>query len=224
MVKKKVLFLIQSRIYSTRLPGKNFFNFFNENILERVIRIAKSCVNKNNIFILTGGLKKNKILKYVAKKHQVKIFFGDEKNVNLRFKKFLKKNRCDFFYRVTADNYLIQPQIVRKMLNDLKNFNFDYSYVKPLSHYSGELVNTKYFLKYRKISKLSEEHVTWDIRSDKKVKSFAYKDNFMGLDHKKSITLDCIEDLIFMKEIEKKYPNLKKIDCVNEVKKIKRKT
>ena len=47
MVKKKIFFLIQSRIFSTRLPGKTFFTFFNETILDRVIRIANNCVDKN---------------------------------------------------------------------------------------------------------------------------------------------------------------------------------
>ena len=45
----------------------------------------------------------------------------------------------------------------------------------------------------------------------------------MGLDHKKPITYRLHRGLNFYERNKKKYPNLKKIDCVNEVKKIKRK-
>ena len=220
MVKKKVFFLIQSRVFSTRLPGKNFFSFFNETVLDRVIRIALKCANNKKVFILSGDKKKNQLLEYVAKKHKIKIIFGDEKNVFNRFKNFLKKNKCDYIYRMTADNYLIQPRIIKEMLSKLNEEDLDYSYVEPLSHYAGELVKSKLFFKSKKVTALSKEHVTWDFRLNSEIKIIKYKKNFMNINHRNSVTLDNINDLIFMKKIEKKYSKLKKLDCLNEIKKI----
>ena len=222
MVKKKILFCIQARIFSNRLPGKNFFNFFDETVLDRVIRIALKCVDKKNVFILSGNKKNNYLLSNVAKNHKLEIFYGNEKNVFKRFKSFLKKNKCDFVFRMTADNYLIQPKIVKKMLKNLNLKDFDYVYVEPLSHYAGELIKYKLFFGNKKISKLSQEHVTWDFRFDKKIRKFKYSDNFMGINHKKSITLDNIKDLIIMKNLEQNYLKLKNIDCINEIKKIQK--
>ena len=205
------------------MPGKTFFTFFNETILDRVIRIANNCVDKKNIIILSGNKKQNILLKTITDKHKIKIFFGNEKNVFLRFKNFLKKNKCDYIFRMTADNYLMQPKIIKRMLKDLNYKNYDYAYVDPLSHYAGELVKSNLFFKFKKISKLSKEHVTWDFRSNKKINVKKYENTFLGINHKKSITLDNINNLILMKYLEKKYLKLKKIDCLDELKKIKQK-
>jgi hypothetical protein len=44
--------------------------------------------------------------------------------------------------------------------------------------------------------------------------------NFMGINHAKKITLDNIKDLIFLKNLELKFPDLKNIDSLNTIKKI----
>jgi len=59
---KKCVILIQARINSTRLPGKVLFNFFNDTIIERIIKIAKKTANHKDIFIISGDKKKNNIL------------------------------------------------------------------------------------------------------------------------------------------------------------------
>ena len=124
---------------------------------------------------------------------------------------------------MTADNYLMQPKIIKRMLKDLNYKDYDYAYVDPLSHYAGELVKSNLFFKFKKISKLSKEHVTWDYRSNKKTNVKKYENTFLGINHKNSITLDNINNLILMKYLEKKYLKLKKIDCLDELKKIKQK-
>lgn len=221
MVKKSIIFTIQCRVNSQRLPGKPFFNFFNDTIIERIIRIASVCIKRNNIFILSGDLKKNYLLKDIAKKNGIKIFFGDENNVYQRYKKFLKRNKCDYVFRMTADNYLMQPRIIKNMMKDIVKYEYDYSYVYPLSHYAGEFIKTKIFFNKGEISKKAKQHVTWDFRKDKNLNIKKYKKNFCNIDHTNSITLDNINDLIFMKKIENSNKKLKKLDCVEEIKKIK---
>ena len=55
---KDCVILIQARIYSTRLPGKILFKFFDNTIIERVIKIAKEVTDSKNIFIISGSKKK----------------------------------------------------------------------------------------------------------------------------------------------------------------------
>ncbi len=219
--------LIQARLNSTRLPGKILFKFFNETIIERIIKIAKKTSNSKDIYILSGNKKANKILSDIAKKNKIGIYFGNEKNVFLRFKNFLNTKpakKYKYIYRMTADNYLIQPVIVKKMIKDAFDKKLDYSFVEPLSHYAGELVSKKLFQKNIKISNLAKEHVTWDFRKSKKIKIYKYSKNFLNLNHTKSITLDTLNDLIFMKKIELKFKNLKKIENYNYLKKLKKYT
>lgn len=217
----QVLILIQARIHSTRLPGKIFFNFFNKTVIERIINISRKCVAKKNIFILTGAKNLNYPIEYIAKKNKIKIFYGSELNVYNRFKLFLNSQKVKprFVCRLTSDNYLIQPSILKKMIYDAKKFNLDYSFVKPLSHFAGEIIKTSLFFKKKKLSNLAKEHVTWDFRKNSRLKIKAYPSNFYNLNHNKSLVLDTIEDLIIFKAIENKFPRLKKLNCIKEIKK-----
>ncbi len=219
----KCALLIQARIFSGRLPGKILFNFFEDTIIERIIKIAKKITNKKNIFIVTGQKNRNRILQNIAKKNKVNIFFGDEERVFFRFKNLLKSKsmkKYDYVFRLTADNYLIQPKILEIMLKETLKKKIEYSYVMPLSHYAGEIISRKLFFKNYKISKNALEHVTWDFRKSKKFKILKYPKNFLGLNHAKSISLDTIEDLIKLKTIEKEHPKLKNIDNYKYLKKI----
>lgn len=222
---KKCAILIQARLYSTRLPGKILFKFFNDTIIERIIKIAKKISNNDNIYIISGNKNKNKILINISKKNKIGIFFNNENNVFLRFKNFLKSEtgkKYQYVYRITSDNYLVQPIIVKKMIADAFINKTDYAYVDPLSHYAGEIISKKLFMKATKVSKQAKEHVTWDFRKNKKLKIFKYSKKFLNLDHSKSITLDTIEDLIILKKIELEFNGLKKIDNYKYFKKIQK--
>ena len=217
----KVYILIQARVKSTRLPGKIFFEFFNEKVINRVVRIAKKINNDKNVFIVSGSKKFNEILEEVAKKNNIKIFYGSELNVYGRFKKFLEdqKIKPKYICRLTSDGYLIQPSIVKRMIKEVKISNYDYSYVKPLSHFAGEIVKTELFFSKKKLSHQAKEHVTWDFRKNSKLNIKAYNENFFNLDHKNFLVLDDINDFIKMKTVEKKFPGLKKLNCIKVIKK-----
>jgi len=222
---KDCVILIQARLYSTRLPGKILFKFFDNTIIERVIKIAKEVTDSKNIFIISGSKKKNKILANISIKNNIKVFFGHEKNVFLRFKSFLNSSsakKYKYVYRITSDNYLIQPIIIKRMITDALKKKIDYAFVSPLSHYAGELISKKLFIKKIKVTKMAEEHVTWDFRKSNKINILKYPNNFLGLNHSKSITLDTINDLILLKKIELKFKRLKKLNNYNYFRKIEK--
>ena len=206
--KLKIAILIQARINSTRLPGKLFFSFFGRSILQRIVNICKTICDAKDIYILTGSEKKNKNIKLISDKEKVQLIYGSEKNVYSRYANFVKKNlNYKYIIRVTADNYLIQPKILKDLINKINFTKYDYLFVKPLSHYSAELISSKLFLKNKKISKLTKEHVTWDFRKDKKIKKFYFNNKYLGLNHKNSLTLDTLDDLIYLKKLKKNILN-----------------
>jgi spore coat polysaccharide biosynthesis protein SpsF (cytidylyltransferase family) len=223
---KNFAILIQARLHSTRLPGKILFKFFDDTIIERIIKIAKKVSIKKNIFIISGNKKKNKILSDIAKENSISIYYNNEENVFLRFKNFLKSNlgnKFEYVLRITSDNYLIQPQILKIMINDTIKAKIDYAYVDPLSHYAGEMISKKLMFQNTKISEMAKKHVTWDFRRNKKIKFIKYSKKLLGLNHSKSLTLDNIADLIKMKKIEKKFNSLKEINNYKYLKKIQNK-
>lgn len=216
---------IQARIRSSRLPGKILFNFFDETVIDRIIRVTKKVNNKKNIFLLTGNKSDSLILKQIAKKHKINFFVGSEDDVLHRFYSLIIKRK--FFkthiLRITSDNYLIQPYIINEFVKSYFEDKLEYSHIQPLSHFAGELFSSAVLIKNfkNKPSKMAREHVTWDLREKLKIKKMSQSSNFCNLNHKKRITLDTVLDLEVMKKIENLYPGLKKLNCVKEIKKIR---
>ena len=222
MKKAKFTILIQARIHSKRLRGKILFSFFGEKVLERIIRIAKAIKINKEIFILTGKRERNSIIEKISKKHSIKTYFGEEKNVLKRFQSFVKLNKIENenIIRITSDNYLIQPMIVEKLAKQFVSENFDYGYILPLSHYSGEVFKGKILFLQNSKNKNNKEHVTFEMRKNKKFRILKLNSNFMNIDHKKFFTLDTYEDRIKMEKIQNKYKSLKNLNCINTIKKI----
>ena len=95
---------------------------------------------------------------------------GYEDDLYSRYKVYLSKlnKSYDFFIRMTADNYLIQPLVVKKMIKDFISNKWDYSYVKPLSHYACEIVKIDSFLNNLDYNRENLEHITPSFRNKKK--------------------------------------------------------
>tara|TARA_A100001011_G_C14220343_1_gene804023 strand:+ start:46 stop:759 length:714 start_codon:yes stop_codon:yes gene_type:complete len=218
----EVAIFIQARLYSTRLKGKILFNFFNQTIIDRIIKISKKIKYKKKIYILSGNYKKNSFLKKYASDHNVNIFFGDENNVLRRFQNLIKKEKLQNYYilRLTSDNYLAQPKIIDHVIKEGLKKKYEYCYIKPLSHFAGELIKASTLLKEKGKTENIKNHVTLRIRKDKKIKKLALSKNIMKIDHNKYFTLDTIDDLKTMKILEKKYPTLKKLDNISTLRRI----
>jgi spore coat polysaccharide biosynthesis protein SpsF (cytidylyltransferase family) len=221
---KKIIVAIQARVLSERLKGKIFFNFFNEAIIDRIIRIIKVTNFNKEIFILTGNKSINKVFLNYAHKHKIKIYFGEELNVLKRFQDFIKINnfKKNFILRITSDNYLIQPKILNKLVRLGVDGDYDYTYVNPLSHYAGELIKSQVLLNEKIVNKEVKNHVTINIRKNKNLNKLALNEYLLGVDHKKYFTLDTISDLSDLKMLEFQFPQLRRLDSIKCIKKIQK--
>ena len=220
----KVAIFIQARLFSTRLKGKILFSFFNQTIIDRIIKISKRVKFKKKIYILSGNYKKNFFLKKYALINNVNIFFGDEDNVLKRFQNLIYKEKLQDYYilRLTSDNYLAQPKILDHVIKEGLKKKYDYCYIKPLSHFAGELIKATTLLKEKGKTEDIKNHVTLGIRKNKKIKKLVLGNNTMNIDHTKYFTLDTIDDLMIMKVLEDKYPSLTKLDNLKTLKKVQK--
>ena len=162
---KETHIFIQARIRSSRLPGKILFNFFNETVIERIIRVSKKVLDKKYIHVLTGNKSNTDILHNICKKHKINFFSGDEKNVLKRFCDNIRKQKITNanIIRITSDNYLVQPSIITKELEFYKKKNLQYLHIKPLSHFGAEIVSSEILISSHKgsPSEKSKEHVNY---------------------------------------------------------------
>ena len=78
------------------------------------------------LFLATTKLKKDtKILK-VAKKLNIKVFLGSEKDVLSRYLDCSTKYNINNIIRLTSDCPLVDPKLIKKMISIYKKKNLDY--------------------------------------------------------------------------------------------------
>lgn len=132
---KNIIFLIQARLGSKRLPGKVLSSIKEEyKLIDCVInQLKKNEIAKaDNIYVLTTTSHKDVPLVNYLKKNNISYFCGDELNVYKRFYDFIKHNRESFFeahyfVRVCCDNPFLDSFLLKKLINEIDyNYNFDY--------------------------------------------------------------------------------------------------
>lgn len=216
---------MQGRLRSTRLPAKGFHTFFGQTIWARMCDIALAVKGTNEVYFATGDLPENELGRAVVEAQGVKFFAGSEENVLERFAKIALLSEQEYILRITCDNYLIQPEVIDGLYSAVSAAQADYGYVEPLSHYAGEIIRRSVLLDHwrsQNYSAAAREHVTWDIRHNPKTKMIKLPSNYLGLNHENSITLDNIEDFIFMKKLESTQPALKNVRCLSACQQIQK--
>ena len=221
-----MIVVMQSRLCSTRLPGKAFLPFFGQNMIERSCSIAREIQCVDRIVLATGDRPENQIMGPFAKDAGAEFFCGSEDNVLERFYQAISGYQGEYLLRMTCDNYLIQPEVVERLYEAAVEKDADYAYVAPLSHFSGEIIRCDTLRKCYEgdYSEEAMEHVTWDIRNNGNNNIVALEDNLLGIDHNRGITLDTLDDLIRMKTLEREYPSLRSYRCLQGLKQLQMQT
>ncbi len=140
MNKQKVVAVVQSRMGSTRLPGKVMKKICNKPVLELMLeRLSKSRLI-DEIVVATTCLKEDDIIFDWCKKIGFNVFRGSELDCLDRHYQVGKKFNADYVCKITPDCPLIDPNIVDKViefcLNNLKFFDY-VSNAHPSSYPDG---------------------------------------------------------------------------------------
>ncbi|QTY26396.1 cytidylyltransferase domain-containing protein [Flavobacterium sp. CS20] len=240
----KIVVIIQTRMKSTRLPGKILMPMpitGEDSILECIINQLKESQFEVDIFIATSVNPENDELEIIAKKNSVKIFRGSENDVLSRFINILESKDYDTAVRVTADNPILDYKILDNAIEEHLSSKTDYSITKGLPlGMNFELFKSRSLLKLKKLKLTTQdkEHVTLKLRQDNSFKineikfvcfeneslrlTVDYPEDYLvistiyqiALHHKLNVGLDLI------KFIEKEYPWLLKINAKKTQKKV----
>ena len=203
--KKKLKIFIICRINSKRLPRKITKKILNLSLLEILItRLSKKFGNQN-IVICTSG-KKNDFYKKIIKKYNVKIFYGDEKNIFKRLLDASKKFKVKNFVRVTGDNPLTDTDILTKMILIFIKKKLDYIYTNGLfPGLRSEVFSVKSLKKCYAISEdpSSSEYLTYFFLRKSLFNIFCYKKKVLKKEKYLSITIDTKQDFENIKKLIK---------------------
>ena len=113
MAKKKLGIIIEVRTGSKRLPSKCLKKINNKNIIEILLHSLTEIKNIKKI-IATTKLKQDDIIEKIAVKNNINIFRGPSQDLVSRVISAAKFNRVDHIIQLTADNPLIDVNILKR--------------------------------------------------------------------------------------------------------------
>jgi spore coat polysaccharide biosynthesis protein SpsF (cytidylyltransferase family) len=96
-------------------------------MLWHVLNRVKFSKKLDDIILAIPDTKENDILERFAKDNSIKYFRGSEKDVLSRYYQAAKRFKCGIVVRVTADNPLIDPQIIDLVIGKYLNLESDYT-------------------------------------------------------------------------------------------------
>ncbi len=228
--------IVQARMSSTRFPGKVMSSISGKSMLEFQLERIKLCESIDEIIIATTQNKSDDVIDELGRKLSIKVYRGAEEDVLSRYVEASKLTNAEALVRLTADCPLIDPAILKKVIDAFKFNNADYvSNINPPSYPDGldvEVFSKEILCKANDLCKeaAQREHVTPWIINNKKIKKINIS-NSQDLSHLRW-TVDYPEDLELIKKIINKFNsninfswlevlNLQKID--NEIFKINKK-
>jgi spore coat polysaccharide biosynthesis protein SpsF len=119
---------VQARMDSSRFPRKMTAELGGTRLVEWVFHRVKLARNIDNICLLTSTRPDNKALVSIASAHGIDHFIGDESDVASRFTEAAKIWPAANYIRVCADNPLICPREIDRLVEFHTAGNFDYSF------------------------------------------------------------------------------------------------
>lgn len=204
--------IIQTRMGSSRLPGKVLLKLDDKSVLDYVIEQVKHCNLVNKIIIATTDLSEDDIIVQNSKHNSVECFRGHPTDVLDRYYQCAKEYTLSTIVRITSDCPFIDPQVVDNAIKTFTESPCDYlSNNKPRTFPYGLDVEVFSFdaleNAWRNAHLPSErEHVTSFIykNSDKfRICNIKFHDDYSML----RLTIDRVNDFKLMQIVVSKIKN-----------------
>ena len=166
----KILTIIQARMGSTRLPGKVLKTIEGKSMLEHQIDFLKQSELTDQLIIATTTLSEDNKIEELTHQKNIDCFRGSTQDVLERYYKCAKKFNGDMIVRITADNPLVEPTLVDKIIQIAIDTKCDFATNMMEQTYPlGYLVEVFPFRVLEKLyinqkDPLTREHVTYHIK------------------------------------------------------------
>lgn len=194
---------------SSRLPGKVMQKIDEKNtVLDYVIQQLKSSKKIEKILVATTNLNEDDVICNHLSSKNIEFYRGSSEDVLDRYYNCAKIFSADTIVRITADNPLIDPNIVDFVIKEYEKNQCDLAtnnIIRTFPHGTEvEIFSFETLEKAWKNAKLpsEREHVTpfiHDKQNGFKLVNIEYQEDFSHLRY----TVDRIEDLKLVKEIVK---------------------
>ena len=130
--KNKNMLFIAVRLKSNRLKKKALKNLHNYPLLQRLVERIETVFCKSKIVICTSVNKEDDDLEFLAKKLKIHCFRGSELDVMKRFIDAASSFNVKTIARITGDNPLTDPIMLKYMLEIHERNESEYTYNEDL--------------------------------------------------------------------------------------------
>ena len=126
MEKLKTVLITQARLGSTRLHGKVLKKIGNKSLLQIHLERLNKCKSITDIIVATTIKEEDKVIYDNSLSLGFNAFKGSENDVLDRFYQAVKNIKPEWIVRVTSDCPLIDPVLVDKVVNFVRDSKKDY--------------------------------------------------------------------------------------------------
>jgi spore coat polysaccharide biosynthesis protein SpsF len=207
LLNKKVAFIIQARMQSTRLPGKILIPLplgCGKPLLSWIIDEVKKSKHTHEIIIATSVNQANDVLVSFCEQNNVSYFRGDEDDVLSRFTTIAKKGAYDCIVRLTADNPILDCTILDETIAEHFNKANDYTNTDGLpTGMNFEVISTATLLdlENHSLTAADREHVTLFVKNSGKYSIGVYQPTVNPLLKTLRLTVDYPSDYALLSSI-----------------------
>lgn len=124
---KRVVAIIQTRMGSSRLPGKVMMQIAGKPMLWHVVNRVKRSKLVNKVVVATSTRLEDKKIVNFCKKNGIDFFVGPEEDVLARYFLAAKKTGADIIVRITADCPLVDSKLIDKAISALLRGKYDHA-------------------------------------------------------------------------------------------------
>ena len=201
----KVVGIIQARMGSKRLPEKSMRTLCGKPLLYYVIHRVKMAETLDTVVLATSANSENDVLENLARDLDIEVYRGSEEDVLGRFVEAAQAFNSDVIVRVCADNPLIAPgeidRIVRHHIESNVDYSFNHVPRKGNNYPDGLGAEVIDFMVLKKIANTAQspyhrEHVTtyiWENSNEFSIETMQAPPEIAGPDIK--LDVDTEEDL-----------------------------
>lgn len=221
LLNKKVAFIIQARMKSTRLPGKILLPIplgKGKPLMSWIIDELKNSRYRSKIIIATSCNLENDVLASFCILNNIDYFRGEEENVLSRFVAIAKQDKYDCIVRLTADNPIIDIAILDETIAMHFTDKNDYTRTEGLPvGMNFEVISPEALLDIENhpISDADKEHVTLFVKNSGRYKTGIFSPVINPKLKELRLTIDYASDYSLLATI------LTLFDTTNDLKGIK---
>ncbi|MBW1740220.1 MAG: glycosyltransferase family protein [Deltaproteobacteria bacterium] len=216
MNQQRVVAIIQARMGSTRLPGKSMIRLRDKPIIELVLCRVRCAKTLTKVVLGTTNQPRDDVLCDIANSLHVQVFRGSEDDVLKRYILAAQTFGADVVVRVCADNPVIAPEEIDRIVMHHVRTGADYSFnhIPAMdNHYpdglGAEVVNFGVLeaIDRQATDPYHREHVTayiWDHLQDFHVETVVAPPDIAGPEIK--LDVDTEADLVRLKMLFSEAP------------------